>query len=299
MNFLTQQQELGAQVGLDPTVSADAILLKRWLNTSQQLILQHRDWPFLRSPTPLMVQTVTDYTTGTVATVEGSTTITFSAGPAVSMAGRYIRFSSSRDWYRITAHTAAATTATLEVAAIYTDATATFTIRKFHYSVGSSTVDRILSIKQTVSPQVLVEVSKEKFDSMQPDPETTGTPRVYVMAGKDSSDYWQFVLWPTPDEVINLQIEFLKAALDLSADADVSIIPSKWHVSAMLQGAKAQAFDFMDDTRAPGAWKLFNDMLNEMEKGYEPSKAKMRILGSVDDQRVSRFLPFPDGYPYV
>lgn len=299
MNFLTQQQELGAQVGLDQTVTADATLLKRWLNTSQRMILQAYDWPFLRSPTPLVLQTVADVTTGTVATTAGSTTITFSSGPAASVAGRYIRTSSSDDWYKISSHTAGATSATLEIAAIYTAAAATFTVRKFYNSVGTSAVDRILAIKQSVSPYQLTEVSKDEFDRIRPDPETTGSPRVFMMAGKDSSDYWQFILWPTPDAVINLYVEYLLAGTDLSSDSDTSIIPAKWHTSVMIQGAKAQAFDFLDDTRAPNAWKIFGDMLDAMKKNYEPSKSKMRILGSVDNQGSSRFLPFPDGYPYV
>lgn len=299
MNFLTQQQELGAQVGLDQTVSADAILLKRWLNTSQRMMLQASEWPFLRSPTPLVIQTVADYTTGTVATTVGSATITFSSGPAVSMAGRYIRFSSSLDWYRITAHTAAATTATLEIAAIYTAAADTFTIRKFHYSTGTSAVDRILQIRQTVTPQQLTEVSKEEFDRLQPDPNATGAAKIYMMAGKDASDYWQFLIWPVPDAVVNLYVDYLLAGVDLSADADISIIPAKWHTSVMVQGAKAQAFDFLDDTRAPNAWKLFGDMLDEMKKNYAPSKAKFRVLALADGQRSPRFLPMPTGYPDV
>lgn len=299
MIFLTQQQELGAQVGLDQTVTADATLLKRWLNISQRMIIQSFDWPFLRSSNPLVIQTVADYSTGTVATTANSTTITFSAGPSASMVGRYIRTSSSNDWYRITAHTAAATSATIEIAATTTASAATFTIRKFYYSTGTSTVDRILAIRQTVSPQQLLEVGKEEFDRVRPDPDTTGTPRAYMMAGKDANDYWQFVLFPTPDAVINLYIDHLRAGVDLAADADVSIIPEKWHTSVMLQGAKAQAFDFMDDTRSVNAWKLFANMLDQMKKNYGASKSRLRVFASTDSNTYSRFLAFPDGYPRV
>src|SRR5690349_16479383 len=97
--FLTLQQELAAQCGLDQTVSAQATLLKRWLNNSQQMILRSEEWPFLRSPTPLVVQTVADYTTGTVATTAGSTTITFSSAPSTSKTDFYLQTSDSKDWY--------------------------------------------------------------------------------------------------------------------------------------------------------------------------------------------------------
>src|SRR6185369_8156270 len=154
--FLQLQQELGAQVGLDQTVSSQETLLKRWINNAQQTILRAYEWPFLRSPTPLVIQTVTDITTGTVATTAASTTITFSSAPSVSVAGRFIQTSSSNDWYKITAHTAATTTATLEIAAIYTAAAATYTVRKFYYSTSSS-VDRIIQIFQDVQPYQLQE----------------------------------------------------------------------------------------------------------------------------------------------
>src|SRR5260221_13207138 len=105
-SFLVLQQELGAQVGLDQTVSSQAILLKRWLNNAQQVILRSFEWPFLRSPTPLVIQTVPDISSGTVATTAGSTSITFSAAPVdsngnnVSVSGRYIQTVSSKDWYK-------------------------------------------------------------------------------------------------------------------------------------------------------------------------------------------------------
>src|SRR5205809_4414071 len=101
-SFLTLQQELAAQCGLDQTVSSQATLLKRWLNNAQQMIIRAFEWPFLRSTAPIVVQTVTDYTTGTVATVLGNTTITFSSAPTTSRTGDYIQTSSSSDWYRIT-----------------------------------------------------------------------------------------------------------------------------------------------------------------------------------------------------
>lgn len=115
---------------MDYTISEEATLLKRWLNNSQQQIMRAFEWPFARSITPLVVQTVTDYTTGTVATTAGSTSVTFSAPITNSKTGQYLQTSSSNDWYKITSHTAGTATATLEIGAIYTASADTFTIRK-------------------------------------------------------------------------------------------------------------------------------------------------------------------------
>lgn len=300
--FLVLQQELGAQCGLDQTVSAQATLLKRWLNNAQQVILRSFEWPFLRSPTPLVIQTVTDYTTGTVATVAGSTSITFSATITLSKANQYIQFSDSKDWYKITAHTAGSASATIEIAAINTNTVATFTIRKFYYST-SSNVDRIIQIFQDVLPYQLLETTPEYFQSFNPGFLSSGTPRIYCMAGIDASTgagVPQFRLWPNPDAVINLRIDYLTIGTDMSSDSDVSVIPAKWHTTVLLEGAKAQAYSFLDDSRYAGSINLFNAMIEEMKVEHENSLHRHRVMTAADNQPVGGnlgYMPLPFNYP--
>lgn len=302
MTFLTLQQELAAQVGLDQTVSAQATLLKRWLNNAQQVVLRAFEWPFLRSPTPLVVQTVTDITTGTVATISGNSTITFSSAPTVSVAGRFIQTSSGNDWYKITAHTANVTTATIEIGAITTNSAATYTVRKFYYST-SSNVDRIIQIFQDTLPYQLIETTPEYFQSFNPGFLSSGTPRLYCMAGIDSSagaGVPQFRLWPNPDAVINLRIDYLTVATDMSADADVSVIPAKWHTTVLVEGAKAQAYSFMDDNRYANSVTLFNTMIEEMKTEYEIGLRRHRVMTAADNQPVGGnlgYMPLPFNYP--
>lgn len=308
MNFLTLQQELAAQCGLDQTVSNQATLLKRWLNNSQQIILRSFEWPFLRSPTPLVIQTVPDYTTGTVATTAGSTAITFSVAPtdvngnAVSVSGRFIQTSSSKDFYKITAHTSGTTSATIEIAAINTAAAATLTIRKMYYST-SSNVDRIIQIFQDTLPYQLLETTPEYFQSFNPGFLSSGTPRMYLMAGVDSSagaGVPQFRLWPNPDAVINLRIDYLTVATDMSADSDVSVIPAKWHTTILVEGAKSQAFSFLDDSRYASSVNLYNAMIEEMKTEYDNSLHRHRVTTAADNQPVGGnlgYMPLPFNYP--
>ncbi len=298
-SFLTLQQELGAQCGLDQTISSQAVLLKRWLNNAQQVILRSFEWPFLRSPTPLVIQTVTDYTTGTVATVAGSTSITFSGTIAASKTGQYIQFVDSKDWYKITAHTAGTAAATLEIAAINTNAVATYTIRKLYYST-STAVDRIIQVFQDVLPYQLQETTPEYFQSFNPGFLSSGTPRIYCMAGLDSTGAPQFRLWPNPDAVINLKIDYFTVATDLSADGDVSVIPAKWHTTVLLEGAKAQAFSFLDDSRYANAVTLFKEMIEEMKQEYEIGLHRHRVMTAADQQPVGGnlgYMPLPFNYP--
>jgi hypothetical protein len=307
-SFLILQQELGAQTGLDQTISAQATLLKRWLNNAQQIILRSFEWPFLRSPTPLVIQTVPDYSTGTVATTAGSTSITFSTAPKdvngsnVSVSGYFIQTSSSKDWYKITAHTSGTTAATLEIAAITTAAAATLTIRKMYYST-SSNVDQIIQIFQDVLPYQLLETSPEYFQSFNPGFLSTGTPRIFMPAGVDSSagaGVPQFRLWPNPDSVLNLRIDYLTVATDMSADADISVIPAKWHTTTLLEGAKAQGYSFLDDSRYGTSVNLFNAMIEEMKTEYENSLHRHRVMTAADNQPVGGnlgYMPLPFNYP--
>lgn len=303
--FLTLQQELAAQCGLDQTVAAQATLLKRWLNNAQQVILRSFEWPFLRSPTPLVIQTVPDISSGTVATTAGSTSITFSTAPKdvngnnVSVLGRYIQTVSSNDWYKITAHTSGTTAATIEIGAINTATVATFTVRKLYYSTSTS-VDRIIQVFQDILPYQLLETTPEYFQSFNPGFLSSGTPRVYCTAGVDSTGAPQFKLWPNPDAVINLRIEYFTVATDMSADADVSVIPAKWHTTVLLEGAKSQAFSFLDNASYTTSVTLFRSMIEEMKQEYEIGLHRHRVMTAADQQPVGGnlgYMPLPFNYP--
>lgn len=296
MNFLISQQEVAAQLGLDNTVSSQNTLVKRWINTSQQMIAQAYDWPFLRASTPLIIKTVPDYTTGTATVAASATAVTISATIAASKLGQYIQFADANNWYKVTAHTAGTAAITIDPAAISVNTAATYTIRKFHYSL-DSTVDRVLSIRQSITPYDLHEVSAEKFHLWEPNPTNTGNPRVYFMLGKDSSDVWQVGLWPIPDSVINLYVEYIKAVTDLSSDSDTSIIPAKWHTNVLLKGALWQGLMFLGDTRAKQARDEFYLGIAEMKNQNQPSKRNHRVMQSVDDPAPASVSPLPGNYP--
>lgn len=303
--FLQLQQNLATQVGMDQTISSNATLLKRWLNKSQQRILRAFEWPFNRAQSPLVIQTTPDYTTGTIVTTAGSTSITFSTVPKdingnnVSVANYYLQTSSSNDWYKIVTHTSGTTTATLEIAAIYTSATATVTIRKTFYTT-SSAVDRIIQINQSVVPYQLVEVSPEYYQSINSGFLGSGPPRVYLPAGLDSSGFPQFRLWPNPDAVINLYIDYLKTATDMVADGDTCVIPDKWSTTILVEGGKCEAFEFLDDSQQETTEREFKEGIEEMKTEYETSLHRHRVMTAADQQPMSGglgYLPLPFNYP--
>lgn len=296
-SFLTLQQELGAQVGLDPSISSQATLLKRWINNSQQQIARAYSWPFLYSPEPHIIRMIPDYTTGTVATSTASSTITFSAPIADSkFPGYHIQFSSSTDWYQIDSHAAGASTATVAQQPNTTASADSFIIRKITYPLLSN-IDRISQVTQDKTQMQLTETSLEYFQSYNASFTGTGTPEVYCVAGRNSSKVPLLQFWPTPNAVMNVNVYYFPVIVDLADDTDTSIIPAKWHTTVLLEGAKMQAYSFLDDTRFKDSVILFKDGIEEMKTEYEIGLARHRVMQSADSQPFRVTMPLPFNYP--
>jgi hypothetical protein len=84
------------------------------------------------------------------------------------------------------------------------------------------------------------------------------------------------------------------------ANSDVSIIPAKWHTTALLEGAKAQAFSYLDDTRDQASQSLFVAMIEEMKSEFENSMHRHRVMTAADNQPVGGnlgYMPLPFNYP--
>lgn len=296
MNFLDQRKELATQLGVDQTNSEMDTRLKRWLNMSQRVILSAYNWEFLRASNPYIFQTVPDYSTGTVSTSASSSSITFSGTVTPTALNKYIKFSYSNDWYRISAHTDSTASATIDPSAISTNGASTFLLRKIYYSL-TSDVDRIIQIRQFTTPVKLLEMTKEMFDSINPYTTTTGNPSHYMVVGKDSNDVWQIMLWPTPSSVMNMQVEYLKKVSDLTSDSEESIIPEKWNSTVMIEGAKMYGYTWLDDTRSSASGQIFEKMLMNMIAEHSPSKSIRRVMRAIDEQPWGNEFPYPAEYP--
>lgn len=281
MNFLTMQQELSDRLGVyDQTISADATKLKRWLNMAQQYICGKHNWPFLIDYE--IIQTVADVTTGTVSVDSAATTLTFSSAPSASVANRYIQFSSADDWYKITAHTAGSTSATIGTA--YAQSTnlsaGTFTIRKLLY-VTTTPFSSYLDIKKTVNPGRMESMNRREGDFFLPLYLDAGDPWEYIMGPLDSSGNPQFSLAPPPDSVFNLLVRGVKTLSDLSADSDTTVIPTRWH-RIMVDIGSFYGFQSIDDTRASENLTIGEAGIADMARVYQPDLGRHRVMAPSD-----------------
>lgn len=281
MDFLTMQTEISDRVGAyDSTVSADLTKIKRWLNMAQQYICGKQNWPFMVDYE--IVQTVADITTGTVSISAADTALTFSSAPTVSVANRYIQFSSSDDWYKITAHTASSTSATISPSYGQTDnlSAGTYTVRKLLYAT-TTPMSSYLDIKKTVNPGRLESLNRREGEFFLPLYMDASDPLEYIMGPLDSSGYLQFSLAPSPSTAINLLVRGVKTLSDMSADGDTSIIPSRWH-NAVVDIASWYAFASLDDTRAADFLTAGEIGINDMARVYSPDLGRHRVMRSVD-----------------
>jgi len=265
--YLEMQQEVAQMCKMSLDDATQLAQIKRWLNIAQEDINSRATWPWLESRE--IVQTVADKTAGTVSVAASGTTVAgTSTAFASSDVGSYIQFSSSNDWYKIRT---VPSTISLTIEKPYVGSTAltdgTYTIRKVYYSLSSS-VDKVLTIRQATTPIKLSTFNYRMFDLYIPDITATGSPEACMMFGMDSSRNWQFFLHPIPDEVLNLEIRTRLRTTDMSADGDYSNIPAKWVKTVLLAGAIWRGMEFnrasREDIRADKWYGIYERGIERM-----------------------------------
>lgn len=108
-NVLSRSEELG--IGLSDRENE----AKSYVQASYISVLtEGYPWKFALKNPPGILTTVAEITDGSVTVTNGSPTITFTIAPSVSVAGRKFFIQNDPVVYRISAHTAAALTATLD-----------------------------------------------------------------------------------------------------------------------------------------------------------------------------------------
>lgn len=257
-------KEIVAKVcGMDLSDSVQETTVERWINDTLDEVNGLSDWYWLYDHE--FVQTVVDKTAGTVSIAAGGTTVTgvgtaFAAGDV----GKFIRVSSSDDWYEIIA-VASTLSCTISPAYVGTSALSagTYKIRKMFYSC-SSDVELILTAKQAITPAKLTVIHSKTMDDYEPDVTDTGKPTVLYTRGFDSSGNVRFSLFPTPNSVLNIQFWFKKRASDLSGDTDKSDLPEKWNNTVLVEGAIWRGHRYNRDQREQAQFLFYRDSRNRM-----------------------------------
>jgi hypothetical protein len=271
MTFLEIRQRCAELMGVssaDTTADANATMetkLKEWVNARYRVLAAKRSWNWLIDDS--IIQTVPDITTGTVTATLASTTITFTSAPASSVASYFIQFQGSTDWYQISTHTAAVTTAVMTVPYLGTTASGlTYTLRKVYYALPTDT-GKILDIRQSrVWDTKLTYIPARSLDQYFAYRNAVATrPLFYSINGVDSSRQYKMEIFPIPSVAMNLNVRRYKVLAELSADGDVPSLPEAYHEILVWDTLGTYGYTFLDDTRLSSAKaesdRLYKDMV--------------------------------------
>jgi len=302
-NFSGLQSRLATKGRMDTTQSGISTFIQQALNEAGKEIWELRDWYFTVSRQ--VVQTNADIKSGTVSVNAGATAVTgVGTGFTTSMVGYFIQFSTTKDWYAITA-VASATSLTIEIG--YVGATngsgLTYTIRQRFVSLGS-TVDKIMTARQAISPAYLDVVNYRDFDIYRPDPLATGDPRIMILFGYDSSNNLRFTPYPWPQTTENIEIRFKLKWVDMVNGSDTTLIPDKWNETVMIENALSRVYQYQDDGSNPSIhqrWvnqrQFADSQMQRMIAAEVPDASYHPIIGNRDKVNVAigPILPFKYG----
>lgn len=265
--------------------SSDGVTLariKRDINTiylNEVIPFKPRAWWWLEKKED--VATYAKITTGTIATTNGSTTITFSSAPAVSVTGYYLKLAGFPDIVKIAAHTAAQVTATLEYPWVnVTGVTQAFKLWR-DFAPLSLTMKEVTIVTTDHRSTPIDALSNPKFIEMRArQPEIEGLP-VYYNTGDFDANGARIVRWypACRDIKLYLHVSGVQEALALSADADEPLMPVEDRV-VLYYGALSLAWSReRNPSESQRCWGLFMNKLAQMagKSGDAPQLTEMTV----------------------
>lgn len=119
-----------------------------WMGGGEFVKGMNEPWLWLKKDTPGVLTLNPKIETGTISVTNNSTSATFSSGPAVSVANRFLKIDGHSDVFRIASHTAGATAATLD--GVYTGDTAsaaTYEVLQLEYSLAADVLRLIAPMR--------------------------------------------------------------------------------------------------------------------------------------------------------
>lgn len=280
---------------------------------AQQYISGRHPWSWLQ--TREVLQSVVDKTAGTVAITSGTTTVTGTGTAfAASDVGSFIQFganTSGNDWYRITTFTSATSIAIEANYAGTTNLTAaTYTIRKWYYAL-SSAVDRIIQVRQAITPVRLYPMQFLAMSRWTPMHSITGNPYAYAAAAQDAIyssgtldavnvGNWAIQLYPWPSTAMNYEVDYYRTLTDLSANGDTGLIPSKMRDTVLIDGSVAYTFAYLNDPRYQQYWQKFEEGIERFWQEDGQDRGQMNVIEAVDNTTQDPdIIRFPSSYPFV
>lgn len=300
LTFSDLVSEVFAHTGLDSTDTTSQTLVYRWINFVQQDLFSRWPWPWAYGREA--IATIPDYSTSTVSVSNGSTTVTGASTVFTTTHGDgtyFIQFAGTNDFYNVASRTSNTSITLANAFQGTTLSGATFILRKFFYSL-SSTTDEVLDVRNQNTPIKLIAVDFRTVDLINPLVQSTSPAYGYMMFGTDSTGNQVFSPYPFPNDARLFEFRVKKRPTDMVVTTtETPSVPNKYaHVLAW--GAIAVGFAYLRKFQEAQVWNAkFEDRVSHMKKEYRQSEDYQPILSSIDSVNRSRWIQFPASYPTI
>ncbi len=269
----------------------DAELLLGLINDRLEQITRSRPWTRLEKQATL--QTVAEYTTGTVTIDVGDTDGTGTDTVFTeAMDGRLIRLGNLIQFYTFIFVTAT----TFEISRPYEGTTdledSAFTIWQPVYELPADLAE-ISSLRNPTWGFDLEEASREWLDRSAATRFEIGPPRRWVPAEDSATGRTQIELHPGPDEAIGLPMRYTAKAPYFSAGETSDQFPDWISVPCVYAGVLADLYRLQDEQqRAQSEEKRFEALLSDMagEDARKTPVAEMNMADRYTQHRQARTL---------
>lgn len=227
----------------------------------------HEVWWWLRKDDQgvLILNPIID--TGAVSVTNNSTSITFSTAPTPSVAGRHFKVDDHADVFIISAHTAAATGATLE--SVYTgetDTAASFKVVQLDYSLASDVlyISTPMFAYQEDRHEIFGLSLLELRDKWPLNKVGAGVPKNFAFITQTSVRFSHYG-GVSATKLIKLDYEYIREPADLADDATEPVVPRQYR-KILADWALAFVLADKSDSRAQDAGLIAQRGLKAMAK---------------------------------
>ena len=245
---------------------------------------------FARAQNPYILTLLPAVTTATITATRNSNSVSFAADPnaGTSIAGYFIRTNNEDEVYRVSAHTAAATTATLD--GVYVGSAnlsaATCEIFKLHYQIGASDILQLISpirCYNSSNPEgdkIKIVDKDELLDAFPLRSTGMKFPESCAVL-KELTGNVTVQMSSYPDALKRIEVDYIPIPTTLDTSSSDPIIPSQYRKILSYLAAHYMAFR-NGDTRAPAFLQTARMMFSELVEWNE----RLTSAGDPDHGRV-------------
>ena len=233
-------------------------------------------FPFARSQNPKILTLIPAVTTASVTSTRNSASISFAADPnsGTSIANYFIRIKGEDEVYRVSAHTAAATTATLD--GVYVGpsnvSAGTCDIFKLQYDIGSSDVLQLVSPFRVYSGNRFNQISltdKDELVKQYPLHQIGAEMPNMAAAVKETTGTLTVQFNSYPSDYERVEVDYIPVPTTLDTSSSNPIIPA--HFRKVLSYLAAYYMAVRNGDKRAGAFlgmarQLFGELVEWSEK---------------------------------